>query len=366
MKILITTTISDTVIAFLIPHIEQLVCAGYTVDVAFSIKHKLPEKLVKLVRNVYNLPFQRNPFHYRNLIAFKAINKIISNNKYDFVHTHTPTAGVLTRLACKFNNTKTIYTAHGFHFFKGAPLLNWLIYFPVEWLLSFFTDCLITINQEDYAFAKKYLHAKKVEYIPGVGIDLDKFKYPRRSRTVMRKELQIPEKATVLLSVGELNKNKNHETALKAFAKINDNSLFYVICGHGPLAEHLRNLVHRLKVSDRVLFLGYRSDIVDIMKASDIYIHPSFREGLPVSLMEAMACGLPCLASKIRGNTDLIKGPGKNYLFAPNDVDALSKAIKGLSEDSAEQKLLREDNLKNILEYRLINILNKTAEFYLS
>lgn len=102
------------------------------------------------------------------------------------------------------------------------------------------------------------------------------------------------------------------------------------------------------------------------MKASDIFIHPSFREGLPVSLMEAMACGLPCLASKIRGNTDLIKGQGEKFLFAANDIDALSKAIKAVSEDSTEQKLLREDNLKNILEYRLISILNKTAEFYLS
>jgi len=343
----------------------MLVDNGHSVDLAFSVIRKAPAKLLTLVKNVYDLPFQRNPFHYKNLHAFKSLRTIISQNKYDLIHTHTPTAGALTRLAAIGTSTKVIYTAHGFHFYKGAPLLNWLIYFPVEWLLSFFTDTLITINTEDFEFAKSNLHAKKVEYVPGVGIDLSRFENNNSLKNDIRNELGIPQDAIVLLSVGELNKNKNHETALKAFALVNNPNAYYIICGQGALKDYLTNLASKLGISAKTFFLGYRSDIIEIMKTSDIFIHPSFREGLPVSLMEAMASGLPCIASKIRGNADLIKGLGENYLFIPNDIETLGNAIKTLIANPKKQRLLIEDNMKSIVEFGLNNLLNRMAEIYL-
>jgi len=366
MNVLITTTISNTVIAFLIPHIQLLVDNGHSVDLAFSVIRKAPAKLLTLVKNVYDLPFQRNPFHYKNLHAFKSLRTIISQNKYDLIHTHTPTAGALTRLAAIGTSTKVIYTAHGFHFYKGAPLLNWLIYFPVEWLLSFFTDTLITINTEDFEFAKSNLHAKKVEYVPGVGIDLSRFENNNTFEKDIRNELGISRDAIVLLSIGELNKNKNHETALKAFAEINNPNTYYIICGQGPLKDYLAGLATKLNISDKTFFLGYRSDILEIMKVSDIFIHPSFREGLPVSLMEAMASGLPCIASKIRGNADLIKGLGENYLFPPAEMEVLSNKISELVSDEKAQIVIGNENLTNIENFALDSVLKKNIQIYSS
>ena len=221
MKILYVTTISNTVNAFLIPHIQFLIEQGHQVDVAFNIVQEVNSELIELGCKVHNLQFQRSPLKKQNYIAFKKLKKLIQDEKYDLVHTHTPVASACVRLACKsMKNVKVIYTTHGFHFFKGAPLKNWLLYYPIERWLARYTDVLITISKEDYARAKKSFKAGRVEYIPGVGLDTKRFSKVVVDKLAKRREIGVPEDAFVLLSVGELNKNKNHETVIKAVEKL--------------------------------------------------------------------------------------------------------------------------------------------------
>lgn len=211
-----------------------------------------------------------------------------------------------------------IYTAHGFHFFKGAPLINWLVFYPIEKLCSRWTDVLITITREDYHLAQNKMHAKKVIYVPGVGIDTAVFA-PMACDAVTnakkRKELKLAMTDIVMLSVGELNKNKNHEIMLRAMAQLGNKDLHYVIAGQGNLKDYLEKLARELGVADKLHLLGFRSDVKELFKIADFFAHPSFREGLSVAVMEAMANALPVICTGIRGNTDLIENNKGGYLL---------------------------------------------------
>ncbi len=325
MRILYVTTISITM-GFFPEHFKMLLEAGHTVELACKNESPVPESVVALGLKVHNIPFSRSPLSKDNLAAVKELKKLLENENYDIVHTHTPNASACVRLACrKLRNKglKVFYTAHGFHFYKGAPLKNWLIYYPVEWLCAHWTDKLITINQEDYALAQKRMHAKEVVYVPGVGIDLSKFNGTVPDRNEKRKELGIQEDATLLISVGELNDNKNHETVIKA---VKGMDVYYIIAGVGDKKEHLQNIIDEQGMTDRIKLLGFRTDVKELYSVSDVFVFPSFREGLSVSLMEAMASGLPCVVSRIRGNVDLIDENG-GALFDPHNIDDCKHAL---------------------------------------
>lgn len=359
MKILYVTTISNTVNAFLIPHIKMLVEEGHEVDVAFNIVSEVSPEIFENGCKVYNVPFQRYPLSTDNFRAYTALKKIITDEKYDIVHTHTPVASVITRLVCKnLKDVKVFYTAHGFHFYKGAPLLNWIIYYPIEKWLSKYTDVLITINKEDYVLAQKSFYAGKVEYVPGVGLDIDKINSVRVDRKLKRKEIGVPEDCFLLLSVGELNKNKNHGIVIKALAQINDTNIHYVICGQGKLHKYLLELCRKLKVEERVHLLGYRRDVIEICKASDLFVFPSLREGLSVSLMEAMASGLPVICSDIRGNKDLIEEGKGGYLINSKNVLQISNMVNILYSNFHLRVTLGVYNTKLIKCYDIKNLVS--------
>lgn len=333
MKILYITTISDTM-GFFPDHIKMLLGQGHTVDLACNIVNPVKQEIINMGCKIHQIPFQRFPLRKDNLIAYKMLKEIIIDEGYDLVHTHTPIASAITRLACKnIKKIKVLYTAHGFHFYKGAPIKNWIIYYPIEKWLSKYTDTLITINKEDYERAKNDFKAKRVEYIPGVGLDIDKFTNVVVDKAGKRQELGLPEDAFVILSVGELNKNKNHEVVIRAIAKLNNPNIHYVICGKGSLESYLKKLSTELGIGENLHLLGYREDIPEICKISDVFAFPSFREGLPVSVMEAMASGLPVICSQIRGNTDLIDTMGGG-LFNPHSIDSCKKSILEISKNN--------------------------------
>lgn len=336
MKILYITTIGSTM-SFFESFLRELISEGHTVDIATNEDDKpLAPCYRELGCKVYRLSCSRSPLKVGNLKAIREIRRIVTENAYDIVHCHTPIAAACTRLACRKvrkQGTRVFYTAHGFHFFKGAPKKNWLIYYPIEKLCAHFTDVLITINHEDYALAQKKLKAKRVTYVPGVGIDLEKFGKGSVDKAAKRQELGVPEDATVFLSVGELNANKNHETVMRAIA---DREIYYLIAGRGELREHLQRTADALGMTDRVKLLGFRSDIDELCAAADAFVFPSFREGLSVSVMEAMASGLPVVCSRIRGNTDLIDENG-GVLFDPHSVEELKNAIRILTEQDGER-----------------------------
>ncbi len=346
MKILYVSTVGITM-GFFPEHFKMLLDEGHTIELACNCEKPLPKTVEDLGVTVHNISFSRSPFSKSNLIAYKQLKELIKNEKYDIVHTHTPNASACVRLACRKlrkKGLKVFYTAHGFHFYKGAPLKNWLIYYPVEWLCAHWTDTLITINQEDYALAKKHMHAKKTEYVPGVGIDLSKFDNINIDKTKKRESLEIPQNATLLISVGELNENKNHETVIKA---INGMDLYYIIAGVGNKKESLQKLINQQGMRDRIKLLGYRTDVKELYAISDLFVFPSFREGLSVSVMEAMASGLPCAVSKIRGNTDLVDENG-GVLFDPHSIDDCRLALQNiLNAKRIKKGLYNKDKIRS-------------------
>ncbi|MCX7715408.1 MAG: glycosyltransferase family 4 protein [Clostridia bacterium] len=301
---------------------------------------------------LHHIDFRRNPFNPMNLMAYGQLFSLMKREHFDMVHCNTPIGGFIGRLCAKKAKIyKVIYTAHGFHFFKGAPLLNWLVYYPAEWFCSFLTDVLVTINKEDYNFAKKHMHAKKIEYIPGVGIDSEKFNGALFDRDKKREELNIPKDAFVLMSVGELNKNKNHEVIIRAVNKIKDLKVYYIICGNGNLEGYLKEMSTQFGLEKQIKFLGFRNDVADIYKIADVFAFSSIREGLAVSLMEAMASGLPCVVSDIRGNVDLIEDGKGGYLCCPMDAEAFAERISVLASDVKLRKKMGLYNMEKIKDF---------------
>lgn len=324
-KILIVSTVSRQFYLFEQGNIEVLKGLGYEVHGAANFEDQ-NERLdaLDIVRHPFDI--QRSPFSLKNFKAYKQLKMIMKSENFDLVHCHSPMGGVLTRLAAKSIGLKNIiYTAHGFHFYKGAPILNWLVYYPVEYFLSRITKILITINDEDYNRARKF-KAKYLFKVPGVGIDLENFR-SKQQTNISRADLKISDNDTVFVSVGELNVNKNHKVVIEALSKIENNNIKYLICGQGSNLNKLKKIVNERDLSDNVLFLGYRNNIPEFLNISDIFVFPSLREGLSLSLMEAMADGMPVIASKIRGNVDLIDEESGGYLFQPKDAEKLSQII---------------------------------------
>lgn len=328
MKILYITTVSITM-RFFTKMIEELIQEGHTVDIATNISlSDAPDCYYEWGCKVYPISCSRSPLSAGNLKAIGQIKKIVEENDYDIVHCHTPVAALCTRLACinaRKKGTKVFYTAHGFHFYKGAPLKNWILYYTMEKLCGRLTDVLITINKEDYALAQKKIKAKRVAYVPGVGIDVDKFKNVVIDKTTKKTELNIADDKVILLSIGELNTNKNHETVIRAIKEIEN--VHYLVAGKGDLYQHLTDVIKELNLCDRVSLLGFRKDILELCAVADVFVFPSIREGLPVSIMEAMASGLPCVVTKIRGNADLIDENGGAFFEVQNIADC-KRAIK--------------------------------------
>lgn len=358
-KVLFTATVVKTHInTFHLPFLKMFKEKGYEVHVAAKNDFINEECIIPNCDKHYDINFERNPFSKANIQAYKELKKIIKQNKYDIIHCHTPVASVLTRLAAKDErNTTVIYTAHGFHFFKGAPLINWLIYYPVEWFSAKLTDKLITINKEDYERAKKWILRRngKVYYVPGVGIDFSKFNTKEIDKAEKRKELGISENTKIILSVGELNKNKNHESVIRALAEIKDQDFVYLIAGRGELQSYLSSLIHEQRLQEKVKLLGFRTDVNELLRIADLFVFPSKREGLPVSLIEAMACGVNCIASDVRGNNDLLT---QDKLFKTCDVDSLKEMME------TELKKIEKVEYKNLKQYSLENVLGRMAEIY--
>jgi glycosyltransferase involved in cell wall biosynthesis len=367
-KVLILASVASMLDQFNMSNISILKSQGYDVHVAAnfeygstSSKQRVDEfkiELDKLNVRYHHVEFSRKILDiFSNLQAYRIVKKLMLAEKYEFIHCHSPIGGVCGRLAARTTNTTVIYTAHGFHFFKGGPIKSWILYYPVERLLSYLTDVLITINHEDFLRAKKSFGAKRVEYIPGVGLDTNYFSEIVINRYMKRKEICVPVDAVMLFSVGELGERKNHETPIRALAKTINKNIYYVICGVGELKDYLTKLACDLGVADRVLLLGFRSDIAELCKISDIYVFPSRREGLGIAGLEGMASGLPLISSYINGIRDYTKNGETGYCLEPFDVEGFSIAIDKLAGDVGLRERIGKNNL-NVVKNFDINVVD--------
>ncbi len=349
-KVLMNASVASMIYKFNMGNIEILENMGYQVDVACNFgkgnpiseeevakfKGILKEKNIKM----YETDCPRNIFAIGRMVkAYRQLKMIIDNGKYDFIHTQSPIGGVVCRLAAKKvqkKETKVIYTAHGFHFFKGASIFNWLIFYPIEKFLSRWTDTLITINHEDYGLAKRRFHCRNVEYIPGVGVDVNKFKGCTISKYEKRMELGISSDAFVLLSVGELSPRKNHQIVIKALGKLKDKNICYLIAGKGEGHDNYLQLAKYCGVADQIKLLGARTDVDELCVAADIFVHPSVREGLGIAPLEGMAAGLPLISSYVNGIKDYTEnGVTGVCVLNPLDVDEVKGAIIRLRDDGS-------------------------------
>ncbi|WP_270913666.1 glycosyltransferase family 4 protein [Allofournierella sp. CML151] len=340
-------------------NIKLLQSMGYEVHCAsnFEQERDVDAKsiLEKLNVTIHQIDIARSPFSVRNLNAYRQLKALMQREQFDLVDCHTPMGGVLARLAAKATKTAPVlYTAHGFHFYKGCPLQNRLIYETIERWLARYTDGLITINEEDYQAAKTFRLRGEAYKIPGVGIDVKGIHDLKVDRIQKRRELGVPEDAFVMLSVGDLNANKNHSTAIKAFAKADIPNSYYLICGEGELRNELNSLSEKLGVSQYVHLLGFRNDVREILKASDLFVFPSFREGLSVALLEAVSAGVTCIASNIRGNVDLLE---QSRLFPPADEEKIADIMrKSVGQKQAPNQKAYEEFDKTEVEKRMENI----------
>ena len=369
MKILYVTTISLTMNSFFKPHIEMLIREGHSVDLACNFKDLPPDALYsELGCGIYQIDFSRNPISVDNVKAYSQLKRVVESGGYDIVHCHTPNAAVITRLVCrtfrKNNGLKVFYTAHGFHFYKGAPKLNWILFYPVEKFCSRFTDKLITINKEDYELAKAKFWAKDVCCVPGVGIDLSGFENVQVDRKAKRCEMGVPEGAFLLLSVGELNENKNHQVIIKALARLKNPHVHYAIAGTGPNAAHLEQLAKKLGVDGQVHLLGYRKDIPELNYTADVFCFPSIREGLGLAAIEAMACGKPVIAASNRGTNEFVI-PGKNgFLCECHDDEAFAAAIGNLISDNEMRVRFSGETQASVQRFRVDCVLDVMKGMY--
>ncbi len=376
-KALMMASVASMIDLFNMDNIEILKDLGYEVEVACNFEYgsitsqervdEFKEELIRDNLKVHHLPVPRSVLAIGDIVkSYKMMKKLCDENNYEIVHCHSPIGGIIARLACRKarkKGTKVIYTAHGFHFFKGAPLKNWLVYYTAERITAKFTDSLITINKEDYENAQKF-NVENTEYVPGIGIDVDKIKNVKIDRSKKRSEFNLSEDDFVLFTAGQLSKRKNHEVVIKALAKIENKNVKLLICGLGELENYLKELIHDLGLENRVILAGYRNDVVEQLHAADCFVFPSFQEGLPVALMEAMAVGLPVVCSKIRGNVDLIEHGINGFLVDPENSNDFARYIEKIISDETIQAEMSKKNLEYVKKYDKKNIRQNMIAIY--
>lgn len=304
--------------------------------------------------------------------AYRQLIRWHRQYRFAWMHCQSPVGGALARLAAKRCGVRVIYTAHGFHFYRGAPLKNWLLYYPAERLLAYWTDVLITVNREDYGFARHNLKAGHIFYIPGVGVDIGKFEkcteYRHMSKSAVcddcRRKYKIPQDALLLLSVGELSRRKNHQAVITALAGLSRKDVYYMVCGQGASREMLWRQAKTLGVEGQVRFVGYQEHMVPFYAAADLFVFPSLQEGLPVALMEAMASGLACVVSDIRGNRELIEEAGGIRFSLKKQIQLLPALEKMLADEKLRLSCGRW-NQQKIRTYRIEIVQNRMREIYL-
>ncbi len=340
---------------------------GWQVDYCSAGEEKVLD-----CNNQYSISIARSPFSLRNVQAYNQLKNILKINNYSIVHCHTPMGGVIGRLAArklwKSGKVKIIYTAHGFHFYKGAPLLNWLLYYPVEKWLMKYTDSLITINKEDFYRANKIKNKiVNIYQINGVGVNLEEF-YPVKSyeeKINLRTKKGVNKKGFVLLYTAEFITRKNHKLIFDVLPELKNKipELQVIFCGKGELLEYYKTfaLINDLHF---INFTGYTKDVADYCRLSDILIMPSLQEGLPMGMIEAIATGLPVVASNIRGHRDIIINNENGLLFQSNDKEDFKNKIIKLYESPELCSKISKENIIKAQCYSVDIVVERMAEIY--
>lgn len=383
-KALMIASVSSMIEQFNMNNIRILQDIGYQVEVATNFEkggtiskertEEFKKELDSMNVRYYNISFERNPFSLSNIKAYKQIRKIIcEENHYNIVHMHSPIGSVCGRIACRKLSRvdlKVIYTAHGFHFYKRAPLLNWMLYYPIEKWLSKYTDCLITINKEDYELAKEKFKAKRVELVNGVGVDENRFDYvmSKDEKKQLRESLGLKDNDFVLIQVGELNKNKNQIMAIEAMRILVKKypNMHLLLVGIGKLENFYNEKIREYNLEKNIHLLGYRKDVNRLLKISDALLSLSYREGLPVNVIEGLMSGLPAIVTNCRGNRDLVENGVNGYIIEINDVKAMLEGINNIKENKLKDLNNKDIRSKYMKKFTMEQVNMKMEKIYKS
>ena len=368
----VANTAKKHICHFHLPYMKWFQEHGYVVHVCADDDFEdTDDHVIPYCDCFFPVAFQRSPFHPGNLRAFFQLKKILRDNDYRLIHCHTPVAAALTRIAARRmrqeRESVILYTAHGFHFYRGAPKFN-KIYYWIEKFLIPYTDGVITINSEDYVAAKRMCESSScaVWYVPGMGVDTTKIAGATIDRAQLREQFGIPQGAFTLLSVSELNRNKNLKTTISALSRLKDDNIYYLICGSGNMMSYYQSLASKLDIRNHVIFAGYRRDIYKIVHIADIFLFPSIREGLGRAALEAMSAGVPVIASDIRGVREYGINMWNSVLLHPNDVDGYASAIRALKEDADFRRKLGENALNSVAPFDMEKSRTAMEEVYKS
>lgn len=367
-KVLFIATVHSHFAAFHIPFMKILQEKGYEVHAAASSVTGRRDDVENAGVICWEIPFKRSPYNPTNVKTFFKLRSLLKNHHFDLIHVHTPVAAFLGRLLAKSTHQgPVLYTAHGFHFYKGAPRRNWFIYYTAERIASRWTDGLIVINSEDFDNAQKlgFKAGENLFYVHGVGIDLSEYTDPPVSENSIRASLGIGQEDVVIACVGELNENKNQDFLLDAWGELTrrHNYIHLLLVGTGEKMATLQKKVMQEHLQ-RVYFLGYRRDVPQILRETDVATLVSKREGLPKCVMEAMAAGKPVVASNVRGNRDLVEHGRTGLLIDLGDVSGLIQAFEKLILDRQLRISMGIAGQKKIRDYSLENVLAEMSDIY--
>lgn len=365
MKILYTASVLSHICQFHLPVMEALKNEGYEIHVA--ARDNTAEKnglKLQFADKYFNINFQRSPKSLKNIDAYRQLKQVLQEEKYDIVICNTPMVGILTRLAAnksRKHGTKVVYIAHGFHFYTGAPKKYWMIY-PIEkFFAEKYTDLLITINKEDFERAKKKFNCE-TEHIYGVGVRTNRY-HPAtlEEQKDMRKAQNLSEEDFVVICSKELMFDNNQKTLLMAAQKVKDKipNLKVLIAGNGPDDKMLKDLTLELGLNEIVRFLGYRTDLERIVPSADVVVSCSYREGMPLNIIEAMLCARPIIASRNRGHNELIDDNSSGLLFDMLDSDALAENMIKIYQDKEHALRMGENAYKKVQDYTADSVVDQ-------
>lgn len=366
-KVLFVSNVLSHIHAFHLPYIKWFQDHGYEVHVMANNNGQQTEGFDRY----YDVKIIRSPFSLGNIAAYRDAKRIIEEENYDVVHCHTPMGGVIGRLASKGirkRGAKVLYTAHGFHFYNGAPLINWLLYYTMEKSLVKNTDAIVTINTEDHARLEKMIGKRlcRPYYVKGVGIDTGRFFPSPQELREQKKEANGYGGKILMFYAAEFIKRKNHAFLIENFAKVAAEypNAMLLLAGKGPLQEKMEQLVRRLSLEDRVQFLGFRRDIPELLSMVDINLSTSLQEGLPINVVEGVASGCPELVSDIRGNIDLVQDGYNGFVYRGGQADDFCQKAAQLLRDAQLREQMSRNNLEQIKELDIQVLVEQMADIY--
>lgn len=380
-KVLLLASVSSMIEQFNRVNIELLQELGCEVHVITSFgnasnlsseKNKAFKKELKQMNvTFFDVPISRSTYSTDNLKAYRLIRNILKEQNYQLIHCQSPVGGIITRLAAKSlrkTGTKVLYTAHGFHFYRGAPLLNWLMYYPLEKYFARYTDCLITINEEDFHNAKKKkFKPQDIQLVNGVGVDLNKFiTQTKLMKQELRKQYKFQENEFILINVAELNDNKNQSFLINSMKYLTKKipNIRLLLIGKGELEEKYKEQLNELNLINKIELLGYRQDVSNLMGLADVCVSSSKREGLPVNILESMATGIPVVAVNNRGSRELIEHGVNGFLCEQKSSSEFEQYIEEIWKTTGLKEKMGSNNRKKAKKYSQDNVRQQLKVIY--